>query len=107
LELWIPYGGTEVPVRVPDDNFYRILEPAKPLGVKNAPAIIEEALEKPVGGLFLKDVAKPGITAGIVIDPIVPLDVRDEAAKVLKSRLMTLGVDRVKVFMRKRTSNVV
>ena len=32
MELWIPYGETEVPVRVPDDNFYRILEPAKPLG---------------------------------------------------------------------------
>ena len=87
MELWIPYGETEVPVRVPDDNFYRILEPAKPLGTKDATSIIEEALEKPVGGLFLKDMIKPGSVAGIVIDPIVPVIARDEAAKALTARL--------------------
>ncbi len=106
LELWIPYGETEVPVRVPDDNFYRILEPAKPLGTKDASSIIEEALEKPVGGLFLKDVVKPGSIAGIVIDPIVPVIARDEAAKALRSRLTALGIDNVRVFTRKRMSNV-
>jgi len=107
LELWIPYGETEVPVRVPDDNFYRILEPVKRLGTKDAPAIIEDALEKPLGGLFLKDVVKPGSIAGIVIDPIVPVIARDEAAKALRSRLTTLGIDNVRVFMRKRMSKVV
>jgi len=107
LELWIPYGETEVPVRVPDDNFYRILEPAKPLGTKDAPTIIEEALEKPLGGLFLKDVVKPRGVAGIIIDPIVPANARDEAAKALRSRLTALGVDNVRVFMRKRMSNIV
>ena len=106
LELWIPYGATEVPVRVPDDNFYRILEPAKPIAAKNAPAIIEEALENPLEGLFLKDVVKPGSLAGIIIDPIVPVDARDVAAKALRSRLTALGVDKVRVFMRKRLSNV-
>ena len=106
MELWIPYGKTEVPVRVPDDNFYRIMEPAKPLGTKDAPSIIEEALEKPVGGLFLKDVVKPGSIAGIVIDPIVPVIARDEAAKALRFRLTALGIDNVRVFMRKRMSNV-
>ena len=107
MELWIPYGETEVPVRVPDDNFYRILEPAKPLGTKDATSIIEEALEKPVGGLFLKDMIKPGSVAGILIDPIVPPIARDEAAKALRSRLTSLGIDNVRVFMRKRMSNVI
>ena len=106
MELWIPYGETEVAVRVPDDNFYRILEPAKPLGTKDAPSIIEEALETPIGGVFLKDMIKPGSVAGIVIDPIVPPIARDEAAKALRSRLTALGIDNVRVFMRKRMSNV-
>jgi nickel-dependent lactate racemase len=107
LELWIPYGETEIPVRVPDDNFYRILELAKTLGAKSASSIVEEALEKPIGELFLKDVVKPNATAGIIIDPIVPVDARDEAVKVLRSRLAALGIDRVRVFIRKRLSNVV
>src|SRR5438552_14931192 len=77
------------------------MEPAKPLGTKDAPSIIEEALEKPVGGLFLKYVVKPGSIAGIVIDPIVPVIARDEAAKALRFRLTALGIDNVRVFMRK------
>jgi nickel-dependent lactate racemase len=107
LELWIPYGETEIPVRVPDDNFYRILEPAKRVGAKTVSIIVEEALEKPLGELFLKDFVKPGSTAGIIIDPIVPVDARDEAVKALRSRLNALGIDKVRVFMRKRLSNVV
>ena len=107
MELWIPYGETEIPVRVPDDNFYRILEPPKTAGAKNAASIIEEALEKPLGEVFLKDFVKPGSAAGIIIDPIVPVDVRDEALKALGSRLTSLGIDQVRVFMRKRLSNVV
>jgi len=107
LELWIPYGETEVPVRVPDDNFYRILEPAKPLGAKNTPAIIEEALEQPVGGLLLKDFVKPHSMAGIIVDPIVPLDARHEAVNVLRSRLNLLGIEKAQTFMRKRMSNVI
>ncbi len=106
MELWIPYGETEVPVRVPDDNFYRILEPAKPLGTKDAPSIIEEALENPIGALFLKDMIKPGSVAGILVDPIVPVIARDEAVKALRARLTALGIDNVRVFMRKRMSNV-
>src|SRR2546428_13915956 len=102
----MPYGEAEVPVRVPDDNFYRILEPAKPLGTKDATSIIEEALQKPVGALFLKDVVKPGSNAGIVIDPIVPPIARDEAVKALRARLTALGIDNVRVFVRKRMSNV-
>ncbi|HVH14242.1 MAG TPA: lactate racemase domain-containing protein [Candidatus Angelobacter sp.] len=107
MELWIPYGGTEIPVRVPDDNFFRILEPAKTLGAKNPASMIEAALEKPLGEVFLRDVVKPGSAAGIIIDPIVPVDVRDEALKALRSRLTSVGIDQVRVFMRKRLSNVV
>ena len=106
MELWIPYGETEIPVKVPDDNFYRILEPAKQPGPKIASAIIDEALEKPLGDLFLKDAVKLGSTVGIIIDPIVPADVRNEAVNALRTRLASLNIDRVKVFMRKRLSNV-
>ena len=106
MEIWIPYGETEIPVRVPDDNFYRILEPAKTAGTKSALSIIEEALENPLGEVFLKDLVKPGSSAGVIIDPIVPVDVRVEALKALRSRLSSLGIDQVRVFMRRRLSNV-
>src|SRR5207247_4853311 len=40
-------------------------------------------------------------------DPIVPPIARDEAVKALRARLTALGIDNVRVFIRKRMSNVI
>ncbi len=74
MELWLPYGETEIPIRIPDDNFYRILEPKKPSAVGDVRALVENALENPLSGYSLNGAVKPGATAGIVVDPIVPLE---------------------------------
>ncbi|TMI37075.1 DUF2088 domain-containing protein [Candidatus Bathyarchaeota archaeon] len=106
MELWLPYGETEIPIRIPDHNFYRILEPKKPSAVGDVRALVENALENPLGGYSLNGAVKPGATAGIVVDPIVPLDARREAVKIVTSRLLSLGVENTKVFLRKRMSRV-
>ncbi|OLB46274.1 hypothetical protein AUI07_05105 [archaeon 13_2_20CM_2_53_6] len=98
MELWLPYGQTEIPIRIPDDNFYRILEPNNSSGIGSPRALVENALETPLNGYSLKDMVKPGAVAAIVIDPIVPLDARREAVTVLTSRLLSLGVENTKVF---------
>ena len=104
MELWIPYGATEIPVRVSDDNFYRILEPSKP--VKQAvPGLgVNEALAKPVGGFSLEGLVKPGGIAGIIIDPLLPPEIRKMTIEALRSQLATLGVTDLKIFLRKRLS---
>jgi lactate racemase len=106
LELWLPYGHTEIPVRVPDDNFFRILEPRRPLGTKEVTTLVEDALENPVGGLKLKDMVKPGTQAGIIVDPLLPTEAWRDAVKTLTTRLSTLGVENTKVFLRKRMISV-
>ncbi len=104
MELWLPYGQTEIPIRIPDDNFYRILEPPKPSTTVDVTGLIENAMDSPVGGLSLKDVLKPGTQAGIVLDPIVPVEARHKAVEVLTSRLTAMGAENIKVFLRKRMS---
>jgi lactate racemase len=105
LELWLPYGKTEIPVRVPDDNFFRIVEPRRSDGVRDISGIVNNALDDPVDGRLLKEFVKPGAQAGIIVDPLVPKDARRESVKLLTSRLSALGVDMVKVFSRKRMSS--
>jgi len=61
-------------------------------------------MDSPVGGLSLKDVLKPGTQAGIVLDPIVPVEARHKAVEVLTSRLTAMGAENIKVFLRKRMS---
>jgi lactate racemase len=106
MELWLPYGQTEIPIRIPDDNFYRILEPSKPSGTKNIAALVENSLDNPVGAVPLKDFVKPGVHAAIIVDPIVPLEAWRETAKALTSRLSALGAENTKLFVRRRMSFV-
>jgi nickel-dependent lactate racemase len=104
LELWLPYGQTEIPIRIPDDNFYRILEPSKQSATSDVRLLVENALNSPLGGLRLNDIVKPGAKAGIIVDPIVPLEARKQAIEAISSRLSQLGAAQLKVFARKRTS---
>lgn len=105
MELWLPYGRTEIPVRIPDDNFYRIVEPGKPAQIDVA-GIVRNALENPLGDFSLKSIAKPGGSAGIILDPILSTDAKGEAISILRSQLSALGVENIKVFQRSRRSNV-
>jgi len=50
--------------------------------------------------------AKPGAIAGVLIDPIVPLRVQQQAVEIIRTKLRALGVTEIKLFSRSRTSNV-
>lgn len=105
MEFWIPYGETEVPVRVPDDNFYKILEPGK-LGPTGDPAsLVAQALEHSVGDVSIEQMFKQGTRAGIVLDPMVPSEFAQATLETLKPRLARLGATSFNIFLRKRTSN--
>jgi lactate racemase len=105
VELWIPYGETEIPIRVPDDNFYKILEPKKPAPT-DISKLIQESLNHPVDDFQLSNTVKPGTSAGILVDPILPLGVQNQAIEILRSKLGELGVNTIRLFLRHRTSNV-
>jgi len=104
MELWIPYGETEVPVRVPDDNFYRVLEPAKPATSVSVTDLLASALDNPIGDVSLAGVVKPSTSVGIVVDPIIPAETLREVVAVLQTRVASLGVSTVRLFVRKRGS---
>ena len=104
MELWIPYGNTEIPVRVSDGNFYRILEPGKPVVQADTSVGVQEALAKPVGGFSLESLVKPRGIAGIIVDPFIPPEIRRMTVQALKSRLAALGITELRIFLRKRLS---
>jgi lactate racemase len=106
MELWIPYGETEIPIRVPDDNFYKILEPKKPTATIQLPDQIEDSISHPVNDISISGIVKPGTTAGILIDPIVPPSVQKQAVEIIRAKLNVLGVSETRLFSRHRTSNV-
>ena len=68
VDVWLPYGKTEVCVRVPTQNFLGLIERKEKLGVLDARAEIERALKEPVGSKKLSEIVKPEHKVAIVVD---------------------------------------
>jgi len=68
VDVWLPYGKTEVCVMVPTQNFLGLIEPKEKPGVLDARAEIERALKEPVVSKRLSEIVKPEHKVAIVVD---------------------------------------
>jgi nickel-dependent lactate racemase len=68
VDVWLPFGKTEVCVRIPTRNFLGLLEPKEKSGVQDAKAEIERALKEPIGSKRLNEIVKPEHKVAIVVD---------------------------------------
>jgi len=68
VDVWLPYGKTDVCVRVPVRNLLGTIEPSDRKGVVDAKAEVERALKEPSGSKRLNEIAKPECKVVIVVD---------------------------------------
>ena len=68
VDVWLPYGKTEVCARIPAKNFLGKIEPKEKSGVDDAIAEIKRALQEPIGTKRISEIAKPGDKVAIVVD---------------------------------------
>lgn len=68
VDVWLPYGKTNVCVRVPARNLLGTIEPKEQPGVADAKSEISRALRMPIGSNKLSEIAKPESTVAIVVD---------------------------------------
>jgi nickel-dependent lactate racemase len=68
VDVWLPYGKTEVCARIPTRNFLGSIEAKEKSGVIDSRGEIERALSHPIGTKPLKEIAKAGDKAAIVVD---------------------------------------
>jgi len=67
VEVWLPYGKTEVCVRVQTKNLLDIIEPKEKTEAENPQSEIENAMENPLGTKRLSETVKPGDKVSIVL----------------------------------------
>jgi lactate racemase len=72
VDVWLPYGKTDVCVRVPARNLLGTIEPAERQGAADAKAEVERALKEPlpVGSRRLSEIAKSESKVAIVVDDV-------------------------------------
>jgi len=68
VDVWLPYGKTDVCVRIPARNFLGSIMPKEVAGVADAKAEVERALNAPIGSIKLSEKAKPENKVAIVVD---------------------------------------
>lgn len=68
VDVWLPYGKTEVCARIPARNFLGSIEPKEKPGVSDAKAEIERALNEPIGTRRLNEIVKAENKVAIVVD---------------------------------------
>ena len=68
VDVWLPYGKTEVCARIPTRTFLGTIEPKERPGVADPRAEIERALREPIGAERLGEIAKAGDRVAIVVD---------------------------------------
>ena len=68
VDVWLPYGKTDVCVRIPARNYLGSIMPKESAGVKDAKAEIERALSEPIGSKKLREIAQPESKVAIVVD---------------------------------------
>jgi lactate racemase len=68
VDVWLPYGKTDVCVRVPARNLLGSIDPTQKPGVADAKAEIERAIKEPIGTNRLNEIAKPESKVAIVVD---------------------------------------
>jgi nickel-dependent lactate racemase len=68
VDVWIPYGKTDVCVRVPARNLLGTLEPKDLQGVADAKTEVERALKEPIGSKCLSEIVNSESKVAIVVD---------------------------------------
>jgi nickel-dependent lactate racemase len=70
VDAWLPYGKSQVCVRIPTRNFLGSIEPKEKPAVPDPTAEIERALKEPLGSKKLNEIVKPESRVAIVVDDI-------------------------------------
>jgi nickel-dependent lactate racemase len=70
VDVWLPYGKTEVCARIPTKNFIGSIEPVEKTGVPDPIEEIKRALNQPIGSQRLDKIVKPGAKVAIVVDDV-------------------------------------
>ena len=68
VDVWLPYGKTDVCVPIPARNLLGTIRPKDRQGAVDPKAEVERALKEPIGTKQLREVAKPESKVAIVVD---------------------------------------
>ncbi|MCL1976838.1 MAG: nickel-dependent lactate racemase [Candidatus Bathyarchaeota archaeon] len=92
VDVWLPYGKTDVCVRVPARNLLGSITPVQKSGVSDPKAEIERAIREPIGSRLLSEIVRPESKVAIVIDNVTYRNLNESMILSVLSELNVAGV---------------
>jgi nickel-dependent lactate racemase len=92
VDVWLPFGKTEVCVRVPTRNFLGSIEPKEKPGAPDPKVEIVRALKEPIGSKMLNEIVKPEHKVAIVVNDATRRTPSELMVPLLLEELNTSGV---------------
>src|SRR4030042_5891620 len=92
VDVWLPYGKSDVCVRVPARNLLGSIEPKETAGVQDSKAEVERALREVIGSKRLSEIAKSESKVAIVVDDMTRHTPTSIMILPVLSELQTAGV---------------
>ena len=92
VDVWIPYGRTEVCVRVPTKRYIGEIKPKKAEKPANVDEEIARGLKNPIGSRSLKETSEGRRSASIAVDPFIRPDLCERILLPLISELIDYGM---------------
>jgi lactate racemase len=92
VDVWLPYGKTDVCVRVPARNLLGTIDPKQVAGAPDQKAEVERALKEPIGTKRLSEIAKPESKVAIVVDDAARKTRTQEMLIPVLAELTAVGV---------------
>jgi nickel-dependent lactate racemase len=92
VDVWLPYGKTDVCVRVPARNLLGSINPTQKYGVTDPTAEINRAIKEPIGTRRLNEIAKPDNKVAIIIDDTPYKNLNEFVVLSVLAELNTAGV---------------
>ncbi|MEM0216681.1 MAG: nickel-dependent lactate racemase [Candidatus Bathyarchaeia archaeon] len=68
VDVWLPFGKTEVCLTIPARNFLGLIEPKEKVGVQDPIVEVKRALNEPIGAKKIHEIADPRSKVAIVVD---------------------------------------
>jgi nickel-dependent lactate racemase len=68
VDVWLPYGKTEICARIPTRNYLGSIEPKEKPAAADTKAEVERAIKNPIGTKPLAEIARKGGRVAIVVD---------------------------------------
>ncbi len=90
-DIWLPYGRTEVCVRVPSENFKDEIKTAEMKSSENPRGEIERSIKNPIDSRGLSEIVKPGDKVALALNILDP-SISNSIVSIVLSELAQAGL---------------